>query len=338
MLEDTSPQYRNRDLEPLETNRPDEESGSQIRETIEDATKRVRDKVGDATHEVRDQVKGAASHVREQVEDAVDEVRGFDLRQQVAAHPWMAVSIAAVAGYVFGSMGGDADSEHAKNKSSDRRGATDHRSSQTEYRPSHEDLPATNAYRWAASAPYGANPSSFGFVGQSPEVRSDQSTAAYQPMPQSYQSPTYAAAATAQQDQHSQRTASPQRSQMWDTVRDQFGSELRTMVTAAVGTAIGLVRDTVTETVPQFAEEYERRTHERKSEQESETKLGHTYPSSGQTATTPDSNQSRSGPTGATPTSWSSSDQPTPPSGGQSRSGLTGETPTPDSRKREPGA
>jgi hypothetical protein len=42
-------------------------------------------------------------------------------------------------------------------------------------------------------------------------------------------------------------------------VIEQFGGELRTLTTAAVGTAVSALRDTLKESVPQFAYEYERR-------------------------------------------------------------------------------
>lgn len=259
MLEETTPPYGERTKSPQDTGRS--ESGSEIKETLEDATRRVREKVTDATGEVREKVSHAAQNVRGQVEDAANQVRGFDLQQQVRAHPWMTLGAAAVAGFVFGSMGSsqrrddsgryndfDYDDDAQQRYEANGYGKRSKQRARREWsRESNGSMSDSYAQHWSPMATHSANPSMGAQYGS--QQRFAQPSFA-QPM------------AHNAYNRSPERRRPSQRSQVWDQVRDQFGEEMRTLMTAAVGTAIALVRDTATEHVPQFAEEYQRRRHE----------------------------------------------------------------------------
>lgn len=258
-----NPPYGQRDLNATDIDRSAEESGSQIKETIEDATRRVREKVSDATQEVRDKAGNATQHVREQVAEAAEQVRGFDVQQQVRSHPWMALGVAAIAGYVFGSMGGSSNGGSRSGDSERYRDGErydDDRRSRTEQRASKDDMRSTQAYYWSPSAAHTARPS----MGFAQQESYGEHTPRYSPA-MNYTQSQYGNQAFGREQYDSQafgREQHSQGSQLWGNVRDQFGDEFRTMMTAAIGAAISLVRDTVSENVPQFAEEYDRRRRE----------------------------------------------------------------------------
>jgi ElaB/YqjD/DUF883 family membrane-anchored ribosome-binding protein len=273
MLEGTPP-HGHRDPNATDIDRTAEESGSQIKETIEDATRRVREKVSEATQEVREKAGNATQQVREQVTEAAEQVRGFDVQQQVRSHPWMALGVAAVAGYVFGSMGGSSHSDNASRSSDAERYRDTERSnadwrSRMEQGASKADMHNTQSYYWSPSAAHTAG------YGQQERYT--------EPTPRYAQATGFAQPSSGSQsfdrEQHAERTP------LWDNVRDQFGDELRTLMTAAIGAAISLVRDTVSESLPQFAEEYDRRRREQDDHDQTATSSHQAGTSVGQSAT-----------------------------------------------------
>ena len=264
---------KNREQDRRRTNLGPEEEGSQILSTIEESASRVRETVSDATEQVRDQVKGgadqvrgqiegAATKVREQAQEVAEQVQGFDVSQQVRSHPWMALGVAALAGYCIGSMGGDNDDD-------------DH-----DYQVREQELQKARRraeeHQWASRSPqvagpavphmpYAAGPRPF-----DPTYGNGPANASFgRPEAPVYQRDFAQAQSSSYQPQESRSRSgrSNQSSSMWDSVVNQFGSEIRTLATAAVGTAIAVMRDTVTEHVPQFEEEYERRSKEREESQ-----------------------------------------------------------------------
>lgn len=72
-----------------------------IRESMVAKIEAIEDKVKGTVEDTVEKVKGS-------VEDTVETVRqAFDIKQQVGNHPWAALGIAVVAGYVLGSVSDD---------------------------------------------------------------------------------------------------------------------------------------------------------------------------------------------------------------------------------------
>lgn len=66
----------------------------------------IRDSMTQKMEQIESKVKGTVDTTVEQVK------RTFDLQQQVSERPWAALGLAFAAGYVLGTMGGDAEPEY----------------------------------------------------------------------------------------------------------------------------------------------------------------------------------------------------------------------------------
>jgi hypothetical protein len=162
-------------------------------------------------------VKTASNQAHDKADHVAGELGSFDIRQQVEAHPWTALGVAALSGYVLGSMGGSTypdDSPRLDRSQLDRDARHREESHRAPAAPAAPDKPQTHQSQQARYA--------------QPQGRAQQA----------------------------------QSSGVLGMVMDQFGGELRTLTTAAVGTVVSLLRDTLKESVPQFTEEYDRRRSE----------------------------------------------------------------------------
>ena len=90
------------------------DSGTEpIRQDIEE----IRGSMSDKLHQIEETIRGT-------IEDTTTAVkRTVDVRYQVGQHPWMALGVSFLAGYAFGSLGGDDDDE----RPSERRPGLAHR-------------------------------------------------------------------------------------------------------------------------------------------------------------------------------------------------------------------
>jgi ElaB/YqjD/DUF883 family membrane-anchored ribosome-binding protein len=184
----------------------------------------IRDQMTEKIAAIEDKVKG-------QVNDTVENVKqAFDIKQQVGDHPWAALGVSLLAGYVLGTLG-DSDDEpqyrydyrkHDQNRY--QFAGSDHSKDQSNYTGGYN----TNAY---SSSNTGS-----GFVS------SGYSSGPAQSSPASY-------SGFAQQ----QKSGG-----FLNDLMGQFGGELDTIKTAAVSSLVALLRDSIKEMLPQFSQEYDR--------------------------------------------------------------------------------
>jgi hypothetical protein len=175
-------------------------------------------------------VKTASNQAHDKADHVAGELGSFDIRHQVEAHPWTALGVAALSGYVLGSMGGSA---HPDDSPRPERGGNGYSYPDDSPRLDRSQLDRDARHR--------------------EESHRAPAAPAAPDKPQTHQS---------QQARYAQpqgRAQQAQSSGILGMVMDQFGGELRTLTTAAVGTVVSLLRDTLKESVPQFAEEYDRR-------------------------------------------------------------------------------
>lgn len=79
-----------------------------IKQDIDDIRESLVGKLEAIEGLVKDTVDDTVEKVKDTVDDTVEAVRRtFDIKQQVGDHPWAALGVAVVAGYVLGSVGGD---------------------------------------------------------------------------------------------------------------------------------------------------------------------------------------------------------------------------------------
>jgi len=184
----------------------------------------IRDQMTEKIAAIEDKVKG-------QVNDTVENVKqAFDIKQQVGDHPWAALGVSLLAGYVLGTLG-DSDSDEPQyrydyNKHDQGRyqfASSDHSKDQGNYTGGYN----TNAYSSNAGSGY---------------VSSGYSSGPAQSSPASY-------SGFAQQ----QKSGG-----FLNDLMGQFGGELDTIKTAAISSLVALVRDSIKDMLPQFSQEYDR--------------------------------------------------------------------------------
>jgi len=184
----------------------------------------IRDQMTEKIAAIEDKVKG-------QVNDTVENVKqAFDIKQQVGDHPWAALGVSLLAGYVLGTLG-DSDSDEPQyrydyNKHDQGRyqfAGSEHSKDQSNYTGGYN----TNAYSSNAGSGY---------------VSSGYSSGPAQSSPASY-------SGFAQQ----QKSGG-----FLNDLMGQFGGELDTIKTAAISSLVALVRDSIKDMLPQFSQEYDR--------------------------------------------------------------------------------
>jgi ElaB/YqjD/DUF883 family membrane-anchored ribosome-binding protein len=190
----------------------------------------IRDQMTEKIAAIEDKVKG-------QVNETVDNVKqAFDIKQQVGAHPWAALGVSVLAGYVLGTLGDSDDSS-------------------TQYRADYgkHDQPR---YQFAG-AEHSKPDTSYSGGGYNSSAYSSSNTGS------GYVSSGYSGA-PAQSGPAQSSPASynfSQQQQKGGFLNDllgQFGGELDTIKTAAISSLVAMVRDSIKDALPQFSQEYER--------------------------------------------------------------------------------
>lgn len=193
-------------------------------EPIKQDIDNIRDQMTEKIAAIEDKVKG-------QVNDTVETVKqAFDVKQQVGDHPWAALGISLLAGYVLGTLGDSDDS-------SDTRYQVDYRKYD---QPRHQ----------FASSDYGKNESNY--TGGYTNAYSSHSGSSYAP---SHQSAGPAQSTPASYDATSSQNKG---GGFLNDLLGQFGGELDTIKTAAISSLVAMVRDSIKDALPQFGQEYER--------------------------------------------------------------------------------
>jgi len=186
----------------------------------------IRDQMTEKIAAIEDKVKG-------QVNETVDTVKqAFDIKQQVAAHPWAALGVSVLAGYVLGTLGDSDDS------------STQYRADYSKHdQPRYQFSGSEQGKSEGSYSGGGYNSSAYGssHVG-SGYVSSGYSSGPAQSSPASYN--------FSQQQQ--------QKGGFLSDLMGQFGGELDTIKTAAISSLVAMVRDSIKDTLPQFSQEYER--------------------------------------------------------------------------------
>jgi len=188
-------------------------------EPIRQDIDQIRDQMTEKFAAIEDKVKG-------QVNDTVENVKqAFDIKQQVGDHPWAALGVSLLAGYVLGTLGdsddGDTQYRYDYSKHDKARyqfAGSEHSKDQNNYTGGYN----TNAY--------------------SSNVSSGSSSAPAQSSPASY-------SGFAQQ----QKSGG-----ILNDLMGQFGGELDTIKTAAISSLVAMVRDSIKDVLPQFSQEYDR--------------------------------------------------------------------------------
>ena len=196
-------------------------------EPIKQDIDNIRDQMTEKLAAIEGKVKG-------QVNDTVDTVKqAFDIKQQVGDHPWAALGVSVLAGYVLGTLGDSDDSG-------------------TQYRAdySRHEQPR---YQFAGSE-HGKGESGYtsgGYNSSSYSSHANSSPAQSSP------------AASSSQAQYTPQGSSNSFAQQnkggfLNDLMDQFGGELDTIKTAAISSLVAMVRDSIKDVLPQFSQEYDR--------------------------------------------------------------------------------
>lgn len=189
-------------------------SAEPIRQDIEN----IRSSMTEKMEQIEHKIKGT-------VDDTTDSVkRMVDVKYQIAEHPWAAVGVSVVAGYVLGSMG-DQPSHRYENGSE----------------PGYA-RPATAAAAYAQAR------------GSAPHEAGMPSTASYEPAGAAWRSEAMGSNGGTR---YSAPPPSP-KPHLLDDLSRQFGDELETLKGVAVTSLIGLIRDTLRTSFPNVYAEMER--------------------------------------------------------------------------------
>lgn len=200
-------------------------------EPIKQDIDNIRDSMTEKLSAIEDKVKGTVDEtvekVKGQVTDTVETVKqAFDIKQQVGDHPWAALGVSLLAGYVLGTLGeGDNDTQYRADYS---------KHDQQRYQYAGSDYSKSEG---SAAGGYNSGATGSGATGSGYVSSPAQSS------PASYNS-----------------FAQPQSKQggFLNDLLGQFGGELDTIKTAAVSSLVAMVRDTIKDAVPQFGQEYDR--------------------------------------------------------------------------------
>ncbi|MBC8078698.1 MAG: hypothetical protein H7Y32_21660 [Chloroflexales bacterium] len=202
-------------------------------EPIKQDIDNIRDSMTEKLSAIEDKVKGTVDEtvekVKGQVTDTVETVKqAFDIKQQVGDHPWAALGVSLLAGYVLGTLG-DSDSD---NNTQYRADYSKHDQPRYQYAGADYSKSEGSAASGYNSSAYSSSAPSSGYV-----------SGPAQSSPGSYNS-----------------FAQPQSKQggFLNDLLGQFGGELDTIKTAAISSLVAMVRDTIKDAVPQFGQEYER--------------------------------------------------------------------------------
>src|SRR5690349_12882221 len=81
------------------------------RSPMDQRTEPIRQDIDNIRDQMTEKIAAIEDKVKGQVNDTVENVKqAFDIKQQVGDHPWAALGVSLLAGYVLGTLG-DSDSD-----------------------------------------------------------------------------------------------------------------------------------------------------------------------------------------------------------------------------------